>query len=155
VREDGGQWPRTSTLRRGLPRSKWIVALSILAVMLGLFTAGVVWRLVSPPVEDRVIDELPVYPGAREAGFPATPVSAWAQFTGFGDAVVVSYVLPRGASRDGVLRYFGTHMPRSFRREGSSCWARGDTRVLLVPGPPRTPTLDIAVDVNGAECPEG
>ena len=134
--------------------SKRTVAMLILALMLALFAGGVVWRIASPPAEDRVIDELPVYPGAHEADFPTTAASGWTKYgSGFGDAVVIGLVLPRGASRDGVLRYYGTHMPRSFRREGASCWARGDTRVLLVTGLPQTPTLDIAVATEGAECP--
>jgi hypothetical protein len=135
-------------------RSKRNVGLVVVTGMVLLFTAGAVWRVLRPSEEDRVVRDLPVYPGSREAGVPATDPSRWRAFgSGFSRAVVISYSLPSGTSRDDVLRFYREHMPASFRREGSICYARGDARVLLVTALPRRPTLDVAVATNDAECP--
>lgn len=149
MRDDGAD----AAARGAWVRSKWGFLLLVLGLMVLLFAAGVVWRIVSPTEEDRVVRDLPVYPGSRAAGFPASDPGEWRRYgTGFSRAIVLSYVLPRGSSRDEVLRYYGTHMPRSFRREGSSCWARGDARVLLVVAAAAQPKLDVAVATDGAEC---
>ena len=85
---------------------------------------------------------------------PATSPTEWRRFgPGFADAVVLAYTLPAGTSRDDILRYYGTHMPRSFRREGTSCWARGASRVLLVLAERQRPAVDVAVSTGGAACP--
>ena len=151
MRENGGSPGAT---RPPLIRSKSRVLLIVLGVMFAMFAGGVVYRIVHPPEEDKLVEELPIYPGARQADMPATSPTEWTRFgAGFADAVVLAYTLPAGTSRDDILRYYGTHMPRSFRREGSSCWARGDSRVLLVLAERQRPAVDVAVSTGGAACP--
>jgi len=128
--------------------------LVVLAVMAVLFAAGIVFRIVHPTAEDRLVEDLPRYPRSTDADFPATDPATFTRLrSGFGNGLVVSYVLPRGTSRDQVLRYYGLHMPKSFTRDGPACWARGDSRVLLVYVGAAVPKLDVAVVTDGAECP--
>jgi hypothetical protein len=151
VRENGGS---PSATRPSLIRSKSRVLLIVLGVMAAMFVGGVAYRILHPPEEDKIVEELPVYPGARQADMPATSPTAWSKYgAGFADAVVLAYTLPSGTTRDDVLRYYGTHMPTSFRREGPSCWARGDSRVLLVLSQRQRPAVDVAVSTGGADCP--
>jgi hypothetical protein len=151
VRENGGT---PSANRSPWIRSKARVLLLILGVMTLMVVSGIVYRIVRPPEEDRILDELPVYPGAQAADAPASDPTAWSKYgAGFADAVVLPYVLPAGTRRDDVLRYYGTHMPTTFRRDGASCWSRGDSRVLLVLAPRRRPALDVAVVTGDAKCP--
>ena len=152
MRENGGS---PSATRPPLIRSKSRVLLIVLGVMFAMFVGGVVYRIVRPPEEDRIAEELPVYPGARSADLPATDPAEWPKFgAGFADALVLAYTLPAGTTRDDVLRYYGTRMPSSFRREGPSCWARGDSRVLLVLAERQRPAVDVAVSTDGAVCPD-
>lgn len=148
--------PPAPTAAQGPWRSKRRVLLLVLATMIVMSVGGIVFRVVHPTEEDRIVRDLPRYPGARGADFPATEPDVWARYgAGFSDAIVLSYVLPNGTSRDAVLRYYGTHMPRSFSRDGATCWARGDSRVLLVPQAGASPTLDVAVATGDAACPAG
>ena len=152
MRENGGSPPSSRPAWVG---SKRRVLLIVLGVMTAMFVAGVGYRIVRPPEEDRIAEELPVYPGARQANLPATSPQAWARYgAGFSDAIVLAYALPAGTSRGDVLRYYGAHMPGSFRRQGAWCWARGDSRVLLVLAERRRPALDVAVSTGGADCPD-
>ena len=151
MRENGGS---PSARRPTWIHSKSRVLLIVLGVMAAMFAGGVVYRIVHPPEEDKIVEELPVYPGARQADLPATDPAEWSKLgAGFADALVLAYTLPAGTTRDDVLRYYGTRMPSSFRREGSSCWARGDSRVLLVLAQRQRPALDVAVSTGGADCP--
>ena len=69
MRENGDS-PRSN--RRPWIRSRGRVLLVVLGVMAAMFVGGVVFRIVHPPEEDRVIEELPVYPGARESDTTST-----------------------------------------------------------------------------------
>jgi hypothetical protein len=155
VRENGGSSGQPGTTRSPW-RSKPLVLLLVLGAMAAMFAVGVVYRIVRPTAEDRLIRDLPVYPGARDADLPATEPEAWRGYgNGFADAIVLTYRLPRGTSRNDVLRFYGTHMPRSFSRDGPSCWARGDDHVLLVFARAPQPALDVGVSAEGAKCPSG
>ena len=139
-------------------RSKWTSKRTVLLLVLGgmalMFVGGVLFRIVHPTAEDRIVKDLPRYPGAREAGFPAFAPGVWTRYdSGFANGIVISYTVPRGTTRDDVLRYYGLHMPKSFTRDGASCWARGDARVLLLVTRTAAPQVDVAVATEGADCP--
>jgi hypothetical protein len=152
VPENGGAGPPAAV--RSPWRSKRRVLLLVLASMAAMALAGVLYRIVRPTPQERVIRDLPVYPGAGEADLPATNANAWATLgNGFANAIVLGYILPAGTSPDDVRRFYGTHMPPSFSRDGASCWARGDARVLLVFPRVAAPRLDVGVATEGAECP--
>jgi hypothetical protein len=134
-------------------RSKWTVLVLLLSGMVLLFTTGVLWRVFRPDAADRVLRQVPMYPGAQAIELPPGQATGWKGYTPTGSSLQTRYLTPARTTRAEVFRFFRMHMPSDWRRVNDACYARGSTRVVVLPSVPARPTYDIVVDTGGVPCP--
>jgi hypothetical protein len=135
-------------------RSKRNVLLVLLAAMTAIFAAGIVWHVLRPDPAERALRDVPVYPGAREVPLSPSEALGWENYVPQGSARQVRYAVPRGTTRAAVFSFYAHRMTPKWRLLNPSCYARGDTRVVVLTSLPARPTLDIVVDTGGVPCPQ-
>lgn len=133
--------------------SKARVVLLIVGAMVALFAAGVLWRVFRPDAAQRALRAVPTYPGATEVEVPPAQATGWTGYAPLGSSRQIRYRTPPGTTRADVFRFFRTNMPSDWRHVNDACYAKGDTRVVVLPLIPASRGYDVVVDTGGVPCP--